>query len=125
MVFRRLDEYDLGFEDPNTGLALLQQVTLLLARCVYLSTATETFAPGKWDELVKQQRRAKLLAWPETRPPYLLSFSEKLFKVKVRVSSRVNGSRSCPHHFLTSSLGWVTHSGQHCTASRWIDCELR
>jgi len=29
MVFRRLDEYDLGFEDPNTGLALLQQVTLV------------------------------------------------------------------------------------------------
>lgn len=28
MVFRRLDEYDLGFEDPNTGLALLQQVKL-------------------------------------------------------------------------------------------------
>ena len=34
--------------------------------------------------MIIQQRRAKLLAWPETRPPYLLSFSEKLFKVKVR-----------------------------------------
>lgn len=36
MVFRRLDEYDLGFEDPNTGLALLQQVPLLALSTLFV-----------------------------------------------------------------------------------------
>lgn len=55
-----LDQRSFGMENIFSGLEFVQQ----------------------WDDVIKLQRRYALLAWPDIRPPQLISTSKKIFEVK-------------------------------------------
>lgn len=59
-LVENLDQRTFGLENMFTGLQLVQQ----------------------WDDVIRLQRRYALLAWPDVRPPSIVSTLAKLFEIK-------------------------------------------
>eukprot|EP01041_Mallomonas_annulata_P000898 gene898-1738_t len=85
-----------GFENLNTGLSVIQQ----------------------WDDIIRQQRRTALIAWPDVRPSNLMSVRHKLIEIKWASIFNLTIEN------LRSSLGLTLLHTMMCSASsevvRWL-----
>jgi len=95
-LIHKLEERTIGAENMYTGLMVVQQ----------------------WDDIIREQRKAALLPWPDVRPPDVLPMSAKLIEIKWAAMFNLNVTN------LRSSLGLSLLHTAMCNADgevvRWI-----